>query len=207
MRAELNGFHRGTTSRRLRALILLAMALEGSPKSLLAQTKWEPANQVRPKVTTTVQYDSVRRLWIYDYSVQNGGDAKQPIVELVFERPGNNVHLSAPAGWVSRSFPDSIDVPDEGRIAIPVPFMKFTVDAAWDESTGLLAATFANVVIQPGRSLGGFRLMSSDPPGDVVLHVRGFTPLTSEETSLPANLPTWLEDARTVVVRGPRRPM
>ncbi len=142
---------------------------------------WIPSDRVRPAISSEVTFNPTTGLWHYAWTVANGSDAEQDIINfwLRFNAPPNenDVIITAPAGWWAGLFAGGA-----------VPGAAFGAERS--EELGSVWPPAA-AQIPPGASLAGFEMTSAFPPGEARTYVQGYAPVPflpddfDEETGVP----------------------
>lgn len=146
-------------------LALVLLAPMGRAQVLVPPT---PANQLSVGVATNVTFDSATGLYTYTYTLTNANTSLQAAWLFALQLNGAVTSSSSPNGWSSMVHDDE-------------PLLSW---AATD--VGTLPPDFVDTgnlppspfVIAPGAVLGGFQLVSPDPPGNGTFFAQGDTLLT-----------------------------
>lgn len=180
--------------------VALSQLVPSDTAGLNAPSGWQPADQVRPRITVNTSYDPTRALWTYEYTVANDSGAKQSISSIFIDAhllvaPSPPLVASAPPGWRAAAYP--YDGP-----STLVPGVTFR--ASFEDSLGASAPSAA---IRPGSALSGFVITSPFPPGVAQVAVQGFVPAISVDDDSDTILPSDRANAQRSVIVFPNQPI
>lgn len=157
---------------------------------------WQPADNVLPEVNVEVTFDEVQQLWQYRYSLGNQLGAKQDIkaFRIRFETSDQaSTSVEAPDGWRGYVL--------RGGWHAGAAWRANVADPNGDAVEQLLL-TPRPAQISAGRSLSGFAITSSQPPGFVRAYVQGFVRIPYVDPERHPDLVTSVPHDTTNAQRG-----
>lgn len=153
-------------------LALLALLAAWTPTELRAQVGdisdvnypgWIPSDRVDPQIRLSTPFDTTTQRWTYDFTLGNGADATQDILELQLGFSllrANAPTIATPAGWW-HMFHSA-----EGAI----PGVTFRGSRSGTANPPPPSPD----QIPPNDSLSGFTMESAYPPGYARAYVQGY---------------------------------
>lgn len=163
-----------TTKKRFVATAFVALVLLLPAARAQVLVPPTPANQLSVTVNPTVTYDSTAGLYTYTYTLTNSASSVQPAWLFALQLNGAATSSTSPTGW------SSVVHDDEPLISWAATDVG-TLPADYVDTGNIPPSPF---VIAPGAALGGFQLVSPDPPGTVTFFAQGDTLLTQVGTDL-----------------------
>lgn len=154
------------------AFVALVLLLPAARAQVLVPPT--PANQLSVTVNPTVTYDSTAGLYTYAYTLTNSASSVQPAWLFALQLNGAATSSTSPTGW------SSVVHDDEPLISWAATDVG-TLPSDYVDTGNIPPSPF---VIAPGAVLGGFQLVSPDPPGTVTFFAQGDTLLTQVGTDL-----------------------
>lgn len=133
--------------------IITYKTFEGS----FSEVVFEPATKINPILKSKFT-QAGKGNWIsYEYNIENGADAKQPIQMLI--TTVTNLNPGSPMG------------PSDWWATVVPTLKSFDLRLSWSKK--LLGEKVYGIA--PGKSLGGFKLESNDLPGVTIVEIRGYS--------------------------------
>lgn len=154
------------------AFVALVLLLPAARAQVLVPPT--PANQLSVTVNTAVTYDSTAGLYTYTYTLTNSAASAQAAWLFALQLNGSATSSTSPTGWTS------VVHDDEPLISWAATDVG-TLPPDYVDTGNIPPSPF---VIAPGAALGGFQLVSPDPPGTVAFFAQGDTLLTQVGTDL-----------------------
>lgn len=133
-----------------------------------------PANQLSVTVNPTVTFDSAAGLYTYTYTLTNSSASAQAAWLFALQLDGAANSSISPTGWSSA-------VHDDQPLISWAATDVGTLPPDYVDTGNIPPSPF---VITPGAALGGFQLVSPDPPGTVTFFAQGDTLLTQVASDL-----------------------
>ncbi len=158
---------------------------------------WVPSDRVDPTYEVTAAYDSVSRVWRYNYVIGNESGAEQHLldIDVQFNAPVTSVTVPAGWRWLRASPPAEIPGVHFGA--------KLPADYGAYARGGPSPAQ-----IPPGQTRSGFSLVSLYPPGYARSYAQGWVPtppLPAGYDEEDTNLPDDTTNSRRGWTLGPTR--